>query len=107
MAVMQALVNRAMTTRPVAALLDNEEPGRKAERSLIDIGSRTGDWKRGVTVFSYRSAFENADFAYEAEDLWPDQVLTKFCAVDEVSRLRRKSQRPNPSDDGSTTSPRQ
>jgi hypothetical protein len=73
LAVAQALITRATSTLPVVALLDNDEPGRKAAHDLRAIGDKTGDWKKNQTVFTYACMFKgDAQFGYEAEDLWPN-----------------------------------
>lgn len=98
LAVMQALVTRAMTAIPVVALFDNDAEGASAEHTLREIGNKTKDWKVDQTLFNYRGSFNgsNKSFPYEAEDLWPGRLLKEFVATDEEGRLGGKVKRPNP-----------
>lgn len=98
LAVMQALVIRSMSAVPVITLLDNDAEGSRAEQTLREIGSKTGEWKVDKTIFNYRCVFNgsNRAFEYEAEDLWPDHLLASYVESDEGSLLAGKRKRPNP-----------
>ena len=88
LAAAQALLMRAVTTVPVAALFDNDEPGKEAANTLRKIRQHTGDWQEKRQLFSYRHVFKGPkDFAYEAEDLWPDRLLEAFLQVDGNDRF--------------------
>lgn len=97
LAVMQALVMRSMTDRPVVVLLDADGEGVGARDMLKKIGGKTGEWKVGKSLFSYGQLFKDAQFPYEAEDLWPDHLYESFLSTrDENTYLKGKVKRPNP-----------
>jgi hypothetical protein len=98
LAVMQAIVTRAMSAAPVVAVFDNDSDGANAENMLRQIGTKTGYWNERKRVFSYRHAIPQGEkaFPYEAEDLWPNDLLSTFVAIDEDNRLTGKRKRPAP-----------
>lgn len=99
LAVMQALVTHSVSAAAVAILLDNDEPGRDGAATLAKIRQKTKDWKEGETLHSYRHAFTSGpkDFGYEAEDLWPDDLIESFLdAHPDDDFLNGKVKRPKP-----------
>ena len=99
LAVMQALVARATSGLPVVALFDNDSEGNAAAEALRKIRPKTGDWQERKTLLQYSVAIPNASsqFAYEAEDLWPDKLVKAFVdQAGEDSVLTGKQKRPNP-----------
>ena len=73
-AVMQAIILRQISGVPVVVLLDNDDIGKEAKKKL------TKDFKfqNKSEVLGYHLLFDHGDFAYEAEDLWPDQLINGF-----------------------------
>jgi putative ATP-dependent endonuclease of OLD family len=99
LAVMQALLTRNCTDLPVAAVFDNDEPGREAENMLAQIGKKTGEWKKGRTLLNYHHGFDPAmkGFALEAEDLWSQRVTREFVAAHgEEVVVKHRLTRPKP-----------
>lgn len=96
---MQSLLARTFTDKPIAVVLDNDEPGQQAEQMLAQIGNKTGEWQRGKTLLNYHYAFEQSikHFPFEAEDLWSQRILKAFATeVGEEIAVKNKSARPNP-----------
>ncbi len=97
LAVMQALVAKATSGVPVAALFDDDAEGRNAQTTLKAIGKKTDYWKKGKSLFSYGGVFDlsASSFAFEAEDLWPNELFESFLAEHgEAGVLKRKQERP-------------
>lgn len=94
--VMQALIAKATSHLPIAALFDDDAAGKDGQRTLRDIGRKTGDWKKNQSLFSYAAVLDpGASFAFEAEDLWPNELFESFIAESgEPNVLKRKELRP-------------
>ncbi|MGH8907487.1 MAG: hypothetical protein ACRD0K_13410 [Egibacteraceae bacterium] len=73
--VAQAVITRAATNKPVAALLDHDQPGRAMRRTLADKFEF-----HGQKLFSYADVFKDKDFPWEAEDLFPPALIEGFIA---------------------------
>jgi putative ATP-dependent endonuclease of OLD family len=78
--VLQAVVAReAMSGNdiPVAVLLDNDQPGRDAAKLLRS--EKFGfDSNRVASYAEVLPALEGTAFPYEAEDLWPVELIERF-----------------------------
>ncbi|MGH8904308.1 MAG: ATP-dependent nuclease [Egibacteraceae bacterium] len=74
--VARAILTREATGKPVAVLVDNDEPGLDAKRILA---SR---FKKKRELFSYADVFDEryVNFAFEAEDLFPSTLIEGFIA---------------------------
>lgn len=99
LALMHAIVMNSVSPTPVAILLDNDGPGRIGAATLATIREKTKDWKERRTLHSYRHAFPNGpkEFGYEAEDLWPDDLIQSFLdSHPGEDFLTAKSKRPKP-----------
>ncbi len=70
-----AIVTREATDRPLAILLDNDEPGKQAAKLLKE---KFGF--QGQRVLSVKEVFpkKEQDWRYEAEDLFPPPVIEQF-----------------------------
>lgn len=97
---MQALVLGSTVECPVAVLVDDDAEGKECVATLRKVGKKTKQWTAGKDLFSYCMAIPNgkgSGFAYEAEDLWPDELHEAFLAeYDEDIVLKGKQRRPNP-----------
>src|SRR5205814_41277 len=72
-----ALARAAANDKPVMVLLDHDGPGRDALKLLTSERFR---FQKGKEVLSYAEVFPKAhqDFPYEAEDLFPTELLDEF-----------------------------
>lgn len=81
-AVVQAIVLSAIATVPVLALFDGDEVGNTAVVSLRWANQKHEYWKVGRNLLQYTEFIPNGnnnkDFGWEAEDLWPDQLIADF-----------------------------
>ncbi len=73
------------TSLPIALLFDNDTPGKEAEARL----GRFESYQTRKTIFdkkrhinSYREVFDDKNFPWEAEDLFPSELVRSF--VDEM-----------------------
>lgn len=74
--VTQLLLVKQLTNKPVAALLDYDEEGKRARDWLIKLG-----FDKAKEIISYKSVFPpGADLSGEAEDLWPEHLHQEFLA---------------------------
>lgn len=96
LAVMQALIVQATAGVAVAALFDDDDEGKEGQATLRVIGRKTGHWKKGKSLFGYGETFDpSASFAFEAEDLWPNELFESFLAEHgETGVLKCKQERP-------------
>ena len=95
--VVQAVLLKQQTARPLLALLDNDEPGRTAIKSLCDRFTFQNK-KEVMTVIEALPTVKakKPDFPAEAEDLFPATLLEEF--VDEQGEetvLAGKQRRPD------------
>ncbi|MDA8047539.1 MAG: AAA family ATPase [Actinomycetota bacterium] len=74
-AVVQALVTKSQTPKPIMVLLDNDELGKEAVKQLT---SRF-NFQRNKEVTSYADLF-GSQVGIEAEDLWPSELIGRFVA---------------------------
>ncbi|MCC5953685.1 MAG: AAA family ATPase [Acidimicrobiia bacterium] len=77
LASMQALIVAATSTLPVVAVFDSDDPGRQAAKFLRQVGEKTNEWNRR-TVLEYGKVFGGHFYPYEAEDLWPTELMARF-----------------------------
>ena len=75
-----AVLMRAATELPIAILLDNDEPGRAAASRIA--GLQDHQTKSPLfskkDIISYRAVFKDANFAWEAEDLFDPVLIEEF-----------------------------
>lgn len=91
-AVVQALLMKGQTARPVMVLVDNDQPGRDARRMLTE---RFG-FQNKKEVTHYGELFAEGGQNMEAEDLWPSELLEGFVAArGEDKVLKGKTRRPD------------
>ncbi len=90
-AVVQALLMKGQTARPVMVLVDNDQPGRDARKMLTE----RFNFQNKKEVTHYGELFGGgADI--EAEDLWPSKLLEGFVAANgEDKVLKGKTKRPD------------
>jgi putative ATP-dependent endonuclease of OLD family len=72
-AVLEAVVLKRVTSKPVAVLLDSDEIGRTARDRLVS----QFNFRKGRDVTMYGEAFANPE-GVEAEDLFPSRLLEGF-----------------------------
>ncbi len=91
--VTQALLARAATDLPVYVLLDNDEPGKEAQKLLT---SKFG-FQKNSEVATYAAVFpqHERDFRYEAEDLFDSDVLQTFVDTHGEAVIDGKERRPD------------
>lgn len=73
-AVVQAIILRQNSGVPVVVLLDNDERGKEAMKKL----KQDFKFQNRSEVVGYQQLFDQEDFPYEAEDLWPNQLIEDF-----------------------------
>ncbi len=86
-----ALKGLYQSTRPISALFDEDEEGRRAQQLL------TGKfrWQNKKEVISYKQWVAYDNVPVEAEDMFPNSVMKKFLAeVGEEGHLDGKNLRP-------------
>ncbi len=86
--IVQAVVAKAATDKPILVITDNDQPGKSAVEMLkkLGFGSATKAYDRGTTshetamTLTYAVAFERdkRNFPYEAEDLFDPSVIESF-----------------------------
>lgn len=74
--VVQSVLQRSQTKRPVRALLDYDTLGKAAAAQLTG----TFGWQNGTDVLSYRKYYGAGEGDVEAEDLWPVPLVDQFVA---------------------------
>jgi putative ATP-dependent endonuclease of OLD family len=92
--VVQSVLLKQQTARPLLALLDNDEPGRNAMRALT--GRFAFQNRREVLTIDQALPDIPASFPAEAEDLFPSPLMQQF--VDEEGEetvLAGKCRRPD------------
>lgn len=78
--VVEAVVARAATDKPVYVVLDNDAEGKAALELLC--GSKLGFQKKAhVTTYAELFPAEQRDFPYEAEDLFEPSLIEAFVAT--------------------------
>jgi putative ATP-dependent endonuclease of the OLD family len=77
--VFQACLARASSSLPIAALVDNDEPGKIAFEKLLSLEyERKKLFEKNKTIFSYATVFSRGDIAWEAENLFPSELIENF-----------------------------
>jgi hypothetical protein len=72
--VLEATVMRARTSLPVLVVLDSDEAGRSAAKTLVE---KLG-FQKGQRVMTYSAVFDGNPQGVEAEDLFPNALLRRF-----------------------------
>ncbi|WP_419923758.1 ATP-dependent nuclease [Candidatus Poriferisocius sp.] len=90
-AVLRAIILRETSGVPVVVLLDNDVHGKEAKKKL----TKNFNFKNRLEVVRYNQFFEHEDFAYEAEDLWPDQLIGGFVSGRGEQVLKDSTVRPD------------
>jgi len=87
------IAREAAGERPVGVLVDNDEFGKKTRKEL----SEKFGFQNRKQVFSYALAFEAsaADFPWEAEDLFPPEVVEAFIAEQGSTCIDGSKKRPD------------
>jgi 5S rRNA maturation endonuclease (ribonuclease M5) len=86
----QALIANARDDRTVVALLDSDQPGKKARDMLVDLGFA----KRSILLYHTVMSPKVANDEVEAEDLLPNNLLLKFISdFGEANVLSEKCKR--------------
>jgi len=95
--VLQAVVAREAMSRndvPVAALLDNDQPGRDAAAVLK--GSKFEfDRQHVISYAEVLPPAEGEQFPYEAEDMWPAELIERFVELHGNSIVAGMKRRPD------------
>jgi len=92
--VVQAVLLKQQTARPLLALLDNDEPGRNAMKTLRSRFS----FKKDQEILTIDQALPGIPphFPAEAEDLFPSALMQQFVSEEgEETVLASKSRRPD------------
>jgi hypothetical protein len=74
--VVQSLVIRAESAKPVLVLLDNDQPGRGAKQALVE----RFNFQNRRQVMTYAEVFEGNPPDIEAEDLFEPTLMGQFVA---------------------------
>lgn len=92
--VAQAVIARAATDRPVMVLLDNDEAGKDALKTLTSDKFR---FQKNSQVISYATVFppDERDFPYEAEDVFSPEIIQALIDEHGEAILAGKGRRPD------------